>query len=244
MTPLYNRKGAIVERVRNDKTRREGVVRLDKSSMTFFARVPDNAAAHDRPAMMESKDGSEVARWLREQLAKSTASELLTWLPVVEVSVSEPGYYYGRDRSATRAGFEVTLARFYLALTADKSEWVRLSWEEADAESVAALRPEDRVASSKKFRAGPGNAKATETRTAYGDKIMRALPFFDNGTNYLPHSVELWAGLVQIVETVNAAEAHIRHLVGTKAGLAQLLDDGVKRLAAGPVPTTSGEDDE
>lgn len=240
----YSRKGSIVERVRDDKTRREGIIRLDKGSMTFFARIPDDAPPSERPAMMESKDGGAVKDWLVKELKKTTANELLDWMPVVQVEVAEPGYYYGRE-TRTRAGFKVHIARYYLALTRDRREWLKLKWEQADEESVAVLPPEDRVASSEKFRSGPGGEEKSAVRSHHGDRIMRGLPFFDSNTNYLPYTPEAWAGLLNVIDTVNTAEKNIRELVGTKKGLAMLMDNGVKQLNAGPVAVVgNGEEDD
>lgn len=228
--PNYNRKGAIVERLVNEKTRKRGVVRLDKGSMTFFARYPDDAPGIERPDQFESKIGSEVTAWLKKRLAKTEGSELLEWIPIAMVKLSKDNNY-GRNAGALHGGFSLDCSRFYVALLRDKTYWLQLEWAQCDSSHAAALAPEDRVSSARNFLPGP--ASATERgglRSQWGDPIVRSFPFARREEHYLPHTPELWAALRQVVNTIGSAEEHIRKLLTTKDGLKELLEGGAKLL--------------
>ena len=66
-------KGAIVEWVEHDKTKRRAPIRLDKRNMTFFAREDDTDF---RKEPFQSKDGGEVRRWLKHRLALAALGHL------------------------------------------------------------------------------------------------------------------------------------------------------------------------
>lgn len=221
-------KGAIIERVEHPKTKRCGVVRLDKGSMTFFAREDDTDARIDP---FHSDDGSAVRSWLLKQLGRTTGENNLTWVAVIEIDVGEGGSYYDRDDddedTKRQASMKVEITRYWIALTKDQREWRKLKWNEANPDSPTCIPDDERYASSENYRDGP---KADPNKIRYGHGVFR-LPSFANkrggGETVLPYTIELWAALAEIVENVKASRKTLNDLLMTKEGLGTLHQIGV-----------------
>src|SRR5579864_1319462 len=109
-------RGAVVEKVESSTTKRTGVVRLDKRSMTFFAREDD---ADHRSQPFASKNGTEVYAWLKVQLNRTSEKDRLDWVPVVEIKAGGEGghHYYRDDTQEHDQSIEITINRYYIALT-------------------------------------------------------------------------------------------------------------------------------
>lgn len=231
------RKGAIIERVEHHTTKRTGVIRLDKRGMWFFAREVDGDV---NSPPFESKDGSAVREWLMKQLARTTADDRLEWLPVVKIEYGgeKKGRY--RDESQVHGeSMELEVNRFYIALSKDKREWRKLTWEECEPNSSTVLPENDRYAASERFRDGP-----RAEQQGYRKPDPFRLPQFNDGggygdsTTYLPFTADLWRGLLQVCKQIAAARSTLKELVGTKQGVGVLGEIGAGKsqllLAAGP----------
>lgn len=221
---MRNLKGAIVERVEHHKTKRQGVVRLDKGSMTFFAWENDN----DRQVEpFTSSSGAEVRRWLLDQLARTTDGMRLDWVPVVEIEQGEGRTYYSRHQQDLDESLAFTASRYFIALTLDKREWRRLKWEECDPESPAALAEQDRYAASTKYDEGPKSKELNRYTKAF------TLPHFsDRGHSakvVLPYTHELWAGLCLVAQHVADSRKMLSEVLGTRQGVARLAEIGAGR---------------
>lgn len=224
-------RGAVVEKVVHPKTKRSGVVRLDTRSMTFWAREVDTDT---RLPVYSNASGDAVRSWLMEQLARSTAADLLEWEPVIEIEYGA-GDPYSRYEAGPGARIEIGFTRYYLALTKDKAAWRKLSWAEGDPKSAGALDPLDRFAASTEYGRGPKAPQRHQWDTPF------TLPNFREGGRrgnkaVVRYTPELWAGLSEVVTMVERAGNIIADLVGTKQGVAQLATGGlagVKLLGKG-----------
>lgn len=240
------RRGAIVERVRNARTKREGAVRLDKGAMMFFARDPDEDATPENKHIrgyFESRDGTEVRRWLEERFKKSDVAreKPLDWKPVIEVEIEEDRWGYRRrgDKSEERqTQVKAEVDRYYLALSNDKTEWFKLGWHQCDPLSSTCLPEEDRLIAASQFGVGPKAAGAHNALT---------IPSVSGRKSRVWYTEELWLGLNQVFDNLDHTRATIQDMLGTKKGLAMLAEvgAGAKRLAAGQmtaeeVPNGSG----
>lgn len=219
-----NIKGARVEIVTDDKTKRTGELRLDKSRMMFYAELGEGETYQ----AVQSRDGRLVRDWLAGHLKKTTTAQHLNWVPVVEVSVKTEGRGYSRgDRSIEmEASIAFNVKRYYLGLTLDKSEWRALEWNEADPDSSTALAVDERFTASKHFRDGPG---AKKDGHMHGEKKF-TIPFFsstsyydDGQKSYLPYTKELWDGLRVIESTIKAQKKTLDAMLRTKDGIASVV---------------------
>jgi len=210
-------KGQVVEKVEHQTTKRVGVLRLHKPSMTFFARENDNEV--DEPPF-KSKDGREVRNWLLEQLARTTAANNLDWLPVVKITHGGTESHRYRDMEEFNGeSLEVEFDRFFIALTNDQREWRKLPWSSCDPESSTMLADEQRYAASNKYAEGPKSPNLSSYNRPF------QLPHFEgrkDGEVVLRWTPELWEGLLKIVKQIRAARKLIATTVGTKDGLAEL----------------------
>lgn len=236
------RVGRVVEHQKNEKTKREGVVRLDAKAMMFFSRIPDEVKTADiktKHFYFESRDGNEVKRWLRAELAKADIDKPLQWLPVISVEVSTDDTNWHRRHRSERTeqreeSVQVTIDRYYLALSLDKTEWVTLTWAQLDKEETEFVAEEDRIAASRHYGHGP---KYVTGRDHYNDPEIFTLPSVSGSQSYVPYTDDLWAGLTQVVENIANTRATIAKLLGTKKGLLMIAEigAGAKRLSAGTV---------
>lgn len=230
------RKGAIVDRIADDTTGRASVVRLDKGSMTFYAELGEG----ETYTSAESKDGRAVADWLRAHLARTEKAERLTWLPVIEINDSsrEDGRYSsGRRAVELRARCSVEIGRYYLALTHDKAQWKKLSWEQCDPDSPARLTDDELFGASADFRPGPKAADGTR-REAF------TIPHFKGGHNYygdeiiVAYTPELWAGFRAVVAAIEGSRVQLSTMLKSKNGIATIEAAGV---AGGVLALTDGK---
>ena len=236
MTKQY--KGAIVERVEHPATKRTGVIRLDKRSMTFFARENDTETTHEPFA---SSSGHEVREWLLEQLKHTTDANNLEWIPVVQIEHGGDSHHYWRDSSKEEFSESVKLEikRYYLALTRDKREWRQLPWESIDSASSTCLPENERYAASRKYAEGPKSPNLNSYTHAF------RLPAFEGRGDHrdkvvLPFTPELWDGLCLIVKRIKDAREVIAELVGTKKGVETVTEVGAGRKQ---LLLSSGESD-
>lgn len=230
------RKGAVVTRIKDKKTGREGAVRLDKGTMMFFARVPDvelTIETKGRP-YFESRDGKEVERWLALQLKKDEKPHALTWLGVIEIEfdVSTESGRYSRDSHAQERKIKVgvEIDRFLIALSEDETQWLKLKWAECDEKSSAYVEPEDRLQRAERFKNGP------KAQLHSWDKAFK-LPVYYDGHNYLAYTDELWAGLNEVIDTLARSGDTLKALMTTKKGIATIAEvgAGLKRLGSGSI---------
>lgn len=239
------RSGSIIEKVRNEKTQRESAVRLEKRTMTFFARVPDVDAATDRNRLyFESKDGAQVKSWLVTELAKTLPGDLLKWLPVIEVSVKEEDRWVRRSRQGEQrtVGLTIQADRYWIALTKNRQQWLTLPWASCDEESATMIPPEDRVRAAGKFKDGPMSDQVIK----YQNRAW-AFPSISEGgdASYLEFSPDLWVGIQQVINTIERERESVRALLATKKGIKQLIEigSGAKRLGAGAMaPKAAAEE--
>lgn len=215
------RKGARVERLTDDVTKRTGDLKLDKGNMIFWAEVGEGVSY----AAVESDDGKAVRRWLAAQLGKVTKDQLLTWVPVVEVTdKSDERDGWGRREYDLYGACAVSIERYFLALTIDKAQWMRLSWEECADDSPTALPDDERFRAAKDFREGPGFVRQPSRHNRHEERAF-TLPFFEGKrggeslTSYLTYTPELWRGLEIVVETINESRKTLASLLSTKKGI-------------------------
>lgn len=223
-------KGAIVEKVVHSSTKRTGVVRLDKSRMLFHAQEKDG---DPNSPQFSNKDGSVVRNWLDTQLSRTSGDDNLEWQPIIEVERTGERRYRYRDEGQTfgeSMGLEVD--RFYVALTKDKVEWLKLPWEACDPDSSTLVPENERITASSTFKSGP---KAPQ-HTYRGDVIQR-FPHFSNGDKiFLLYTPELWKGLKTVVKAVGDARKTLDSMIGTKDGITVLAEigQGKTQLLLGP----------
>lgn len=223
-------KGAIVEWVEHSKTKRRAAIRLDRGSMTFWARA-DEADLQSEP--YTSQKGSEVRAWLLKQLAFTTDENIMEWVPVVKIEHGGERRHRYRDEAQTFGdSLSVEIDRFYLGLTRDQREWRKLRWESCDPTSLTVVPENERYAASDRYAEGP---KSEKLNKVYGTEKPFRLPSFKDKyqgeETVIPYTPELWAGLLLIVEQMERSRKTLRELVGTKAGIARLAEVG-----AGHVP--------
>lgn len=226
-------KGAIVEWVEHPKTKRRTPLRLDKRTMTFFGRE------HDEEAQTEpfsSKDGDEVRRWLLEQLKHTQDGESLEWLPVVKIKIEGRDWYGYRDQPEHRSeSVELTLDRYWIALTHDQREWRQLVWNACIDDSVGFIADAERYAESRRYGDGPKSQNLSDDT-----KPFRLPQLSHQGEDcVLLYTPELWAALQSIAEMIKTARENLEKLVGTKTGVARLLEVGRNPLML----TEGGKDD-
>lgn len=235
-------KGAIVQTVRDERTKREAPMRLDKSDMTFWAM----AGSEPSSPYFQSKDGGEVELWLERELAKTSENDRLVWFPVVEVAVRDDNHGWSRPRTKDNditTGFSVDVERYFIALTRDEREWRRLDWEQCDDDSPGCVPPNDRYAQSHNYAKAPKHELFKPGATTYGvrDKpfVLPSMAKLGSGAkSVLPYTPELWAGLLQVVQRIDAERAALDKLTGTKAGL-----DVLAKVGAGTLPLRIGAGD-
>lgn len=221
-------KGAIVEWVEHDKTKRRAPIRLDKSSMTFFAREDDTDVTKEPFA---SKDGGDVRRWLKQRLALTTNENNIEWQPVIKVKHGgEPAHRYREMEEFNGESIEVEIDRLWMGLTRDGYEWRTLRWVQADPESPACVPENERYAVSSKHGLGPKNPRLREAGTR--EEAFR-LPSFETryggSTAYLRYTPELWQGLLVIVRTIAESRKTLKDLLGTNKGIEQVAAIGAGR---------------
>lgn len=217
-------RGAVVEKVESRVTKRTGVVRLDKRSMTFFAREVDT----DFPTQpFASKDGATVRNWLQTQLDRTSAADRLDWVPVVEVKAGGEGghHYYRDDKQEHEQSLSITINRYYLALTHDEREWRKLQWEACDPKSVGNVPENDRYAQSHKYGEGPKTQNPGEKPFI----LPSYKPHRYSGGTVLHYTPELWKGLLLIVKQIEAQRKLLAELIGTKDGIAGVAEIGAGR---------------
>lgn len=209
-------KGKIIETVEHPTTKRTGVIRLDKRSMTFFAREVDGDWEREP---FKSSNGYEVRKWLLEQLKFSTDEQNMDWVPVIEVETGGSSKHYWQDDSKEEfsEGLSVDLKRYYIGLTRDKREWRVLHWEQVDPKSSTFIPENERYSVSKRFASGPKAPDISSHNRPF--KLPEYDPSRgDDMTVKLAYTPELWDGLLTIVKALKSARKQIRELVGTKKG--------------------------
>lgn len=214
------RKGAIVDRVTDVTTGRDGVVRLDKSRMIFFAELGNER--EETYTSAESTDGGAVKRWLAAHLARTAITDRLQWIPVIEIndSSNEDSSYGRRHEKGLRARCSVEIERYYLALTLDQRQWKKLAWEQCDADSPGRLSDDEMYGSSADFRPGP-KAEDTRHRAAF------SLPWFKGDSYYgreiiVAYTPELWDGFRAVVAAIEGSRATLADMISSKKGIATI----------------------
>lgn len=225
------RKGAIVEKFVHDTTKREAVIRLDKGPMIFFTQIEGAGGIIER---FEDKDGRVVREWLRKELAHTTDAMDMTWLPVIEVRVSD-GDRYGRGRGDDERASEkidLEIDRYYIATTPNKQEWRKLKWAEADPASATKIEDGLMYAQSDRFKNGPKWKPVASDYYGRNDKPFVLPSMGDGGRSYVEYTPELWAGLQHVLATLKHARTEIEKLIATKQGFARLtaIGNGTQQL--------------
>ncbi|SRR6266516_1131673 len=217
-----NYKGAIVEKIEHPTTKRAGVVRLDKRSMTFFAREDDSDLTAEPFA---SKDGAKVHAWLRVRLGHTTQKDRLDWVPVIEIkNDSKSGYRYRGEENMHGEQLDVEIDRFWIALTQDEREWRKITWVEGDLKSSGSIPENDRYAQSRRFGQGPKSTELTSWNKPF------VLPsFLREGQVVVPYTPELWKGLLQVIRQIAATRELLKEMIGTKDGIAAVTEIGAGR---------------
>lgn len=234
------RKGAIVERIKNPKTKREGVLRMEKGSFMFFCRLPDEELtaenSHSRE-YFESKDAAEVKSWIQERIKKSEKKHRLDWKPVIQVDFDRPdtGGRRRRDDEQREIRISAEMTRFYVALSQDRTQWLKLDWDNVDPSSATALDEDDRLSHAENFRKGP----AAKKEESYYSRTVKpfTLPLIEGDRSYVAFTEELWAGLNEVMDTLERSAVTLVEMLGTKKGLAAIADvgAGLKRLGSGSI---------
>lgn len=217
-------RGAIVEKIEHRVTKRTGVIRLDKRSMTFFAREDD---ANPLIEPFASKNGAEVKNWLKTQLSHTTVQDQLEWIPVIRIeNDSEPRHRYRDQAQLHGEKLDVDFERFYVALTRDEREWRRLPWEACNPDSTGFIEENDRYAQSHRHYCGPKHDSVIRGL----DKPFR-LPSFDGDKATVKYTPELWQGLLLILKQITGARETLTQMIGTKSGI-----ETVAEIGAGKTP--------
>lgn len=228
-------KGAIVSTYTHRVTKRTAVIRLNKDRMMFFTTIE---TAPGVPETYESKDGSDVERWLDKNLAPS--QELtLDWQPVIEVRIGEGGYH-SREKGSHNEGVDLEAKRYWLALTPSRKEWRLLEWAKGDSSMSTALRAELRYASSEHFAIGPDAMEQDKIRFhnqggGYGRRTPRnfkplfELPYHESERHWLLYTPELWKGIGAVAKIIEDARETIGELLGTAKGVETLGELGAGR---------------
>lgn len=229
---MRKRGGAIVEKFEHPTTKRIGVIRLDKSTMLFWTEVESGDGTME---LHESKSGSEVRAWLREQLERTTDEMKIAWEPVVEIKLDREDRW-GRDGEVLRAEIDLRVDRYYLGLTPNQQEWRRLDWNEADPDSSTKIEAGLMYARSDRYGSGP---KAPRRDGSFNYNIKPfALPSFDSDRSILRYTPELWKGLQEIVATTKRARTAIEKMVRSQKGVASIVEIGQGKA---PLLLGSGE---
>lgn len=239
--PRGERKGSVVETVRNDKTQREAKVRMEKGTFYFFCRLPDEDVtaenAHSRE-YFESKDAHEVREWARQHIKKSEKKHRLDWKPVIRVDFDRPERYHrNRDDEKREVRLSAELTRFYVALSHDKTQWLKLDWAQVDEHSATALDEDDRLAQAEKFWKGPKAPKDAHSWHHSSSEKPFTLPLITGDRSYVAYTEELWAGLNEVLNALENSADTLVDMLGTKKGLVAIaqVGAGVKRLTAGTI---------
>lgn len=212
-------RGAVVEWVEHKKTKRRAPIRLDKSSLTFFAWENDTDRQGDPYA---SKDGREVRLWLEKQLSYTTDSSTMTWIPAVRVEYGgERRWRYRDEQQVHGENVKLEINRFYVGLTRDEREWRRLPWEACDPKSSTFIPENERYAASTPQGEGPKSPKINDH-----NKPFRLPHYTRDGDAILQYTPELWKGLLTLIKQIELARVTLVDLVGTKEGVTALKDLG------------------
>lgn len=221
-------RGAIIEHIEHPKTKRVGVIRLDKKRMMFYAREND-ADAMTEP--FANANGFLVKQWLLEQLKFSTDAQNMDWQPVISISSEgERDRYSYRDQKEYHGeSIEVKIDRYYIGLTRDERQWLKLSWAECDPKSTSHVPENERYGVALKYGIGPKSPDISDHNKPF------RFPSFKDGyrrdESILPYTPELWAALTEILETLARSRETLKNLITTKAGIETL-----KTVGAGKIP--------
>lgn len=232
-------KGARIEKVENKKTAREGEVRLDKSTMTFYGVAGDEVA--------ESQDGKKVRAWVEEQLARTDAFD---WKPVLRVRYTAParsysGHYEREQRK--RAGtadaepcfddadkpsveLDVTAERFYIA-KGPSGKWRRIGWDHYNSTNP----PIDDFAQGQ-MRDGK------EFALPWTDRAHR---YGESEDTIVEYSDETWAGLLLLISMLKDNRQKVLDLMRRDTSLGAFAHVGagqLRKLLGGARAVTSSEE--
>lgn len=225
-------KGAIIQWVEHPTTKRKAPIRLDKRSMTFFAREDDSDPSVDP---FSSKDGAAVEAWLYERLKYTTAENNMEWVPAIHVTWGGETEHQYRDQQQLHGeSVEVTIDRVWLGLTRDRVEWRTLRWSQGDPDHADCVPENERYAQSSHHALGPKSPALHDTRLGRREKPFR-LPSYGYGYRtrhaWLPYTDELWQGLLMVVAAIKHSRKSLADLLGTKAGI-----ETVSAVGAGQQP--------
>jgi hypothetical protein len=215
---IPKRAGAVVETIVHPKTKREARMRLDKRTMWFHVTIGDGEARE----YFESKDGTAVRQWAMGRLALTTDETKLDWKAVIEVAVSGSESWRTRYDSPSKRdeSVKISINRYWVALTSDETEWRSIQWEQGDDDSPTAIEPALRYAQSREFWPGP---KSKKIGSGFHMQKPFTIPYFDGGgKSYLPYDPMLWAGLVEMCDTVKRAMDTMQNIIQSKRGMATL----------------------
>lgn len=220
---MRNYRGAIVEHVEHPKTLRKAVIRLDKRSLTFFAREEDTELQTEPFA---SKDGSAVRNWLMERLKFATDDQKMDWVPVIEIEQSgeeSRGQYRDTPEQHSQS-LQVEIDRYYIGLTHDQREWRKLEWAQCDPKSAKHIPENERYGQSRKYGMGPKSPDISDSNKPF------RLPSFDDGyrrdKSVLLYTPGLWAGLMEIMLTLKNSRKTLKELLTTKDGISTIAEIG------------------
>lgn len=212
-------KGARIEKLENKKTGREGEVRLDKSTMTFYGVANDEVAEH--------KDGKKVRTWVEEQLARTDAFE---WAPVIRVRYSAPtrsyAGHYERARKAQEdpqfddaekpeVSIEVTAERFYIA-KGPSGKWRQIGWEHR-----ASANPPIQDFSQGQMREGK------EFALPWTDRAHR---YGETEDTIVAYTEATWAGLLLLISMLKANRQKVLDLMRQDTTLDAFANVGAGQL--------------
>lgn len=232
-------KGAVVEWVEHPTTKRRAPIRLDKGSMTFFAREDDKDL---RSEPFQSKNGSEVRAWLYKQLAFTTEQDRLEWRPVIKIEHDSSRRFRYRDESQVYGEtLAVEIDRFYLALTKDERTWQKIEWEACDPESQGFIAENERYAESKRYAQGPKSESIGSHNKPF--RLPSFEPSGDGAKSVVPYTPELWEGLKLIVEKIAEQRKLLKTMLSTRSGVKLVAEVGAGRiplqLNPGPPPASA-----
>lgn len=223
-------KGAVVEKVVHHKTKREGVVRLDKGHMMFYARAVDTDV--HTPSFAD-KDGTKVRAWLLGELGRTSEKDRLDWLPVVTVKIggNRHGRYFRDDDEEYGHAIDLTFKRFYIALTLDGREWRELPWRACQPRSTGHVPPNDRYGESSRFASGPKSTEAERQAAGFhGQRVFRLPSYAErsggDGEATLAYTEGLWTALQAIDAQLHAARKTLGAMIGDTEGVAFLTEIG------------------
>jgi hypothetical protein len=225
----WNLKGAKFNQVSHPVTRRVAAIKLRKSDAKFWTVVGTE--------YFESESASEVENWALEQMGKSTSIE---WQPVIELRDNSSEHW--RDDGEIRAEIDFFLERYWIGRT-EGGSWRKLEWDQADPQSPFALADGQKVARSQAFdEFSPDNARRRRRNKGVTD-VAYELPVKIDDRVFLPYDLDLWVGMLGVVEMIRSSRRRLGEILANIAGLDALRTWARGQMPALPLLLPAGEAD-